>query len=113
VREAFLAFIGSASNPLLCFVCLTMAALAFNPWATRCVAALLAIGFTAIEISLLDLGGWSRAATIGSIVGGLFVAEFAACVVLPVIRVALKVLRIASTKARMERELASYFRRWS
>ena len=102
LREAFLAFIGSASNPLLCFVCMTMAALAFRPWATRCVAALLAIGFTAIEISLLDLGVWSRAAFIGSAVGGLFVAEFASCVAMPLIRAALKVLGIVSAKVRME-----------
>jgi hypothetical protein len=79
-----------------------MAALAIRPWATRCVAALLAIGFTAIEISMLDLGVWSRAATIGSIVGGLFIAEFASYVVLPLIRVARKVLRIARSRVRIE-----------
>jgi hypothetical protein len=99
VREAFLTFIGGASNPLLCFVCMTMAALAFRPWAIRCVAALLAVGFTAIEISLLDLGVWSMPALIGSLVGGLFVAEFASCVVVPLVRLARKVFRIASTKA--------------
>jgi hypothetical protein len=100
LREAFLAFIGSASNPLLCLVCTVMAAFAFRPSATRCVAAVLAIALFAIEVSLLGLGVWSGATIIGSAVGGLFVAEFALCVALPLIRVGTKVLRIVSSKAR-------------
>jgi hypothetical protein len=100
LREAFLAFIGSASNPLLCLVCTVMAAFAFRPSATRCVAAVLAIALAGLEVSLLGLGVWSSAAIIGSAAGGLFVAEFALCVALPFLRMGTKVLRLVRSKAR-------------